>query len=226
MPNATPFATIRKIFGWFVLAVLVLTLFLILKQSPAPNVTTSLTAAESAERKLDAAAQAAQSGQPAQVQLDSSELNSYLAQNLQLAGSKSSDPAASSTNTSSTQQTDSPVSAPATSGADPQTIEQAASTVEDVKVNLDGDLVETYVVFDFHGKDLSLQIDGHLYTQDGYLKFDPVSGKFGSFPLPQSAFQEAVERMTTSPENREKLRLPNNISDIEVENGQVVISYK
>jgi hypothetical protein len=95
-----------------------------------------------------------------------------------------------------------------------------------VKVGMDGDLVKTYVVFNFHGKDLSLEIDGHLYTQDGFLRFDPVGGKIGSFPLPQSALQEAVQRMMDSPENREKLRLPPSVSNIAVQNSQVVVSYK
>jgi hypothetical protein len=226
MASASSFATVRKIFGWFVLVVLVATLVLILKQSPAPEVATSSAAAQSAERKLDTAAEAAQSGQAAQVQLDSSELDSYLAQNLQLAGNKPSDAAADPTAASKNEQVASTASAPATGVDDPQTVEQAASTVESVKIDMDGDLVKTYIVFNFHGKDLSLQIDGHLYSQGGYLKFDPVGGKIGSFPLPQSALQAAVERMTTSPENREKLRLPDNISNIEVQNSEMVISYK
>lgn len=218
VPGATPFAIVRKIVSWIILVGLVLTLVLILKKAPAPDVVTSPAAAASAERKLDSAAQAASSGQPAEVQLDSVELNSYLAQNLQLATSTAAADAA--------QAPDSPTGATSTTSADRQTIAQAASSVENVKVDLNGDLVKTYVIFNFHGRDLSLEIDGRLYTQDGYLKFDPVDGKFGSFPLPQSALQQAVQRMMDSPENRDKLRLPSNISNIEVENSQVEISYK
>ncbi|MGH9687013.1 MAG: hypothetical protein ACRD5K_07990 [Candidatus Acidiferrales bacterium] len=213
MPRATPFSIVRKVFGWFVLAVLIVTLALLLRTSPPPIVITNAAAAASAENKLDAADQAAQSGQPAQVRLDSTELNSYLAQNLQLAGS-------TSTNSGDEAGT------PAVEGVDAQTAEQAESSVENVKIALDGDLVRTYVIFNFHGKDLSLEIDGHLYTQDGYLKFDPADGRFGSFPLPQSAVQEAVQRLMESPENRERLRLPAYISDMSVENSQLLISYK
>lgn len=213
MATATPFAIARKIFSWFVLVVLVLTLVLILKRSPAPNVATSPAAAASAERKLDAAAQAAQSGQPSQVQLDGRELNSYLAQNLQLARSTSTNSA----------DRDGP---PTVEGVDDQVAGQAQSSVENVNVALDGDLVKTYVILNFHGKDLSLEIDGHLYTQDGYLQFDPVAGKFGSFPLPKSALQEAVQKLMESPENRERLRLPAYISNISIENSRVLLSYK
>jgi hypothetical protein len=106
------------------------------------------------------------------------------------------------------------------------TLEQVQSTVKDVKVDMDGDLVKAYVIFDFHGKDLSLELDGHLSTQDGYVHFEPVAGKLGSLPLPQSTLNAAVEKMMSSPENREKLRLPGDISDIQIVNGQAVVKYK
>ena len=106
------------------------------------------------------------------------------------------------------------------------TIEQVQSTVKDVKIDLVGDVVKAYVIFDFHGKDLSLELDGHLGAQDGYIKFQPVSGKLGSLPLPQSTLDSAVEKMMSSPDNREKLRLPSDISGIDIVDGQAVVSYK
>jgi len=223
MPKATPFAIIRKIFSWFVLIVLILTLGLILKKSPAPRVVTSPAAAASAGQKLEAADRAAASGQSAQVQLDSTELNSYLAQNLQLAGS----PQSSATSASTAGKPSRPVTmTPDVADADPQTVAEAESNVKDVKIALDGDVVTAYVIFNVHGADLSLELEGHLYTNGRYLRFEPVGGKIGSFPLPQSALDDAVQKMMSSPENREKLRLPDNVSNIEVEGGQVVVSYK
>jgi hypothetical protein len=91
---------------------------------------------------------------------------------------------------------------------------------------MDGDVVKAYVIFDFHGKDLSLELDGHLRAEDGYLRFEPVSGMLGSLPLPQSTLNSAVEKMMASPENREKLKLPADISDIQIVNGQAQITYK
>jgi hypothetical protein len=93
-------------------------------------------------------------------------------------------------------------------------------------VDMDGDLVKAYVVFDFHGKDLSLELDGHLTAENGFLKFEPVSGKLGSLPLPQSTLDSAVAKLMASPENREKLKLPPDISDIQIVNGQAVVTYK
>jgi hypothetical protein len=111
-------------------------------------------------------------------------------------------------------------------GGDQATLEQVQSTVKDVKVDMDGDLVKAHVIFDYHGKDLSLELDGHLSADSGYIKFEPVAGKLGSLPLPQSALQAAVDKMMASPENREKLKLPADISDIQIQNGQAVVKYK
>jgi len=65
-----------------------------------------------------------------------------------------------------------------------------------------------------------------LNAENGYLKFEPVAGKLGSLPLPQSTLDSAVQKMMESPENREKLKLPNDISDIQIVNGNAVVSYK
>ena len=100
------------------------------------------------------------------------------------------------------------------------------SNVRDVKVQLIEDRVKAYVVFDVHGKDMTLQLEGRLGTQNGYLRFDPVRGQVGSLPIPQSTLQSAMQWLMDSPENREKLKLPSDISGLRIENGEVVASYK
>jgi len=45
-------------------------------------------------------------------------------------------------------------------------------------------------------------------------------------PIPQSTLESAVQRLMDSPENREKLKLPSEISDLRIQNGEVVASYK
>src|SRR6266850_2027579 len=116
----------------------------------------------------------------------------------------------------------------ATSGAapTPQEVEQMRSNVRDVKVQLIDDRVKAYVVFDVHGKDMTLQLEGRLGAQNGYLHFEPLSGQIGSLPIPQSTLESAVHRLMDSPENREKLKLPSEISDLRIENGEVVVGYK
>jgi hypothetical protein len=71
-----------------------------------------------------------------------------------------------------------------------------------------------------------LELDGHLSSENGFVKFEPVSGRLGSLPLPQATLNAAVEKMMASPENRDKLRLPADISDIKIVDGQAVIQYK
>ncbi len=209
MPDVPWTKILYRVLSWGTLAALVVTLVLILRKSPLPDVPYDPAAAARVEQKFTAAEQARAAGQPAQVHMDRTELNSYLAQNLELEGSAPASGAA-----------------PGQPAGDPPTVEEVRSTVKDVTIDLEGDLVKAYVVFDFHGKDLSLELDGRLGSQDGYLKFQPVAGKFGSFPLPQSALDAAVQQLMASPENREKLRLPPEISGIQIVNGEVVISYQ
>ena len=233
MADPALYKKLYQVLKWSSVAGLVLTLILVLRKSPTPNIPYDPNAAARAEQKFEAADQAKAAGQPGQVKLDNSELNSYLSQNLQLEGQQSTSAAAAGSvaaptgaapASSSAAPTD-PVAAIAASNEQP-TLDQVQSTVKDVKVDMDGDLVKAYVIFDYHGKDLSLELDGHLSSNNGYIKFDPVAGKLGSMPLPQSALQAAVDKMMASPENREKLRLPNDISDIQIVDGQAVVKYK
>ncbi len=232
MPEPAIYKKLYEILKWSSVAALLLTLVLVLHKSPAPNIPYSANAAAAAEQKFQAADRAEAAGHPGQVQLDRSELNSYLAQNLQLGNQPAADTTAALHPTSNgnfpTVGSAVPPDDPASTfpGGDQTSLEQVQSTVKDVKVDMDGDLVKAYVIFDYHGKDLSLELDGHLSADNGYMKFDPVSGKLGSLPLPQSTLQAAVDKMMASPENREKLKLPADISNIQIQNGQAVVKYK
>lgn len=213
---------------WASLAYLVYVILLVLHKSPPPAVTVDPAAVARVQQKFEAAAEAKSAGESAQVQLDSTELNSYLAQNLQLAGSPVVNASANGPSDAAPQTTpvsdSAPVASPSAS-AQPS-VQEVQSSVRDVKVDMEGDLVEAYVVFDSHGKDLSLELEGRLSAENGYMKFEPVAGKLGSLPLPQSVLNAAVDKMMDSPENRDKLRLPEDVSNIQIRDSQVVISYK
>jgi hypothetical protein len=233
MPVAPAFKTLYKILYWSSLVGLIIVIVLVLRTAPAPSVPFDPGAAARAEKKFQAADQAKAAGQPGQVALDRTELNSYLAQNLQLAPQSpatgagaapvAADGSAVAPSTNGSAAND---PAAGVAGSEQPTLDQVQSSVKDVKVDMDGDIVKAYVIFDFHGKDLSLELDGHLTADNGYMRFEPVSGKLGSLPLPQSTLNEAVEKLMASPENREKLRLPPDISDIKIVDGQAVIQYK
>jgi hypothetical protein len=228
MANVALLNKIYRIFTWVTLATLVVVVALVLRKSPAPQIPNDPKAAARAEQKFEAADAAKASGQPAQVQLDRNELNSYLAQNLQMQnptpGEASSSPSPVTNPPGNTAPSSDPTAG--IGGSDQPTLDQVQSSVKDFKIDMEGDLVKAYVIFDFHGKDMSLELDGHLRAENGYMKFEPVSGMLGSLPLPQSTLNAAVERLMNSPENREKLKLPNDISDIQIVNGQAQVTYK
>ncbi len=226
VPARSKVAYIYRILTWSSLAVLLVALALVFKKPRVPNVPSDPTAAARVEQKFAKADQAKATGQAVDVDLDRTELNSYLHKNLQLEGAQPDVVPAAGPATSAPASDAQQASPTGGIPGDAATLEQVQSSVKDVNVDIDGDLVKAYVTFNFHGKDLALELDGHVGSDNGYLTFDPVAGKLGSLPLPQSTLQAAVDKMMASPENREKLRLPPDISSIAVSNGQAIVSYK
>ena len=170
-----------------------------LRRAPAPQVTVSPQAAQSAQRKLESLvvppSLSRAPNESRRIELSEEELNSYLAAHLALGGAEGEEP----------------------------TVEQLRSSVHDVKVTLQGDQVGVFAVYSLAGKDLTLQMEGRLHVVNGYLRFEPTGGNLGDLALPQSALSAAVSRLFENPENREKFRVPPEIRDVRVENGALVI---
>jgi hypothetical protein len=99
-------------------------------------------------------------------------------------------------------------------------------TVRDVRINLVEDRLRAYVLFDFHGVDLSLELEGRLGVRDGYLRLDPTAGRLGSLPLPRNTLESAAARLFDSPQNRETFRLSPAIADIRIENGELILTSR
>jgi hypothetical protein len=211
---------IFRIVRWAVYACVLIVLILLLHKSAPPAVSTTPEAAARAEQKFQDAQQAVAQGQPATLRMDETELNSYLASHLVLPGSK---PPAAGTNAAAS---DTPSGTPNADQPTMDDVEQMRSNVKDVKVQLIDDRVRAYVVFDVHGKEMTLQLEGKLGADNGFLRFEPVKGQIGALPIPQATLEAAVRRMMESPENREKLKLPSDISDLKIENGEVVAKYQ
>lgn len=214
--RTSPWKLIFRFVRWSTYAVAVVTLILALHKTPPPPVETNPQAAARAEQKFEDAERAVANGHPATVRVDETELNSYLSSHLEVAGKEAPKPAALA---------DQPDNA---GGSSPtaQDVEQMRSNVRDFKIQLEDDRVKAYVLFDVHGKDMTLQLEGRLSAQNGYLNFEPISGQIGSLPIPQSTLESAVRRLMASPENREKLKLPSQIADLRIENGEVVATYR
>lgn len=214
--------------NWATLVILIVVIGLILRKSAPPQIEADSQAAARAAMKFSQAESAVAASQPYELTLERTELNSYLRQNLGIAGTDQSQPASANSPDASPLPASQPPAQTQTAlaAAGDPSVAEVQSSVRDVRVDLDGDIVRAYVVFDFHGKDLSLELDGHLSSAEGYIQFQPVAGWFGSLPLPQSSLNAAVDRLVSSPENHEKLRLPPGIESIAVENSQLVINYQ
>jgi hypothetical protein len=247
--SASPWKIWLRVFRWSTYAAALVTLILLLHQAPAPpDLQVTAQAAARVDEKFQEVEQAVAAGQPASMRMDQTELNSYLASHLELPGAARLQYAAPTASLaggggSSDGVAAQPPSAAQAVSALPATalsaddsagsgmpsaadIDQMHSNVKDVKVQLVGDRVIAYVVFGVHGADMTLQLEGKLGSDHGYIRFEPLSGQIGSLPLPLSALQNAIRRLTESPENREKLRLPPDMTDLKIENGEIVTTYK
>jgi len=231
-PGATPvadaqsskmsvLALIFRIVRWTVYACSLIVLILLLHKSAPPVVSTTPEAAARAEQKFQDVQQAVAQGQPATLRMNETELNSYLASHLVLPANQTPNAAPNAPPAS-----DTAGGAPNGDQTTMDDVDQMRSNVKDVKVQLVDDHVRAYVVFDVHGKDMTLQLVGKLGADNGFLRFEPVSGQIGALPIPQATLEAAVRKMMESPENREKLKLPSDISDLKIENGEVVAKYQ
>jgi hypothetical protein len=215
---------IFRIVRWSTYVVAAISLIMVFHAVPPPVIATSPQAAARVDQKVEAVEQAVSSGQPATLRLDQTELNSYLASHLDI--SPNASPSAAPATAPAPAADNATSGLPTPTGTTAEQVEQVRSSVKDVKVELIEDRVRAYVVFDFHGKDMTLQLEGKLGASNGYLQFLPVGGQIGSFPIPQSTLETAVQKMMGSPENREKFKLPAEMSGIKIENGEVVATYQ
>lgn len=95
--------------------------------------------------------------------------------------------------------------------------------VKGATVHLDGsELVGTFTV-NISGKDVYVTIGGTLGASNGQMQFTPVEVKMGSLPIPVSAVRYKLREKLDSPEMRDRLKLPESVKDIRVENGEIVL---
>ncbi len=96
--------------------------------------------------------------------------------------------------------------------------------MKDYKVNFDGDVARGQFVTQIGGKDVYVTLAGHLGSKDGYATFDPTEFKVGDLNVPLSLVSGALQKKLT--EQRDRLKLPDDVGDIRVENGQLVATQK
>jgi hypothetical protein len=89
---------------------------------------------------------------------------------------------------------------------------------------MDGDLLRGQFLTRIAGKDVYLTLAGHLGAKDGYATFDATEVKVGDLTIPASLVNEVLQKKLA--EQRDQLKLPPNVKDLKIENGQLVFVEK
>jgi hypothetical protein len=107
-----------------------------------------------------------------------------------------------------------------------RTSENSGAVVRDMKLNLAGDRLRAYVLVNLRGKDITVVFEGKVHSVNGYLDFEPLSGKIGALPIPKDSLKRALKEMAATPDTRSMMRLPSNLRDLHVEDGKLVVVYR
>jgi hypothetical protein len=99
-----------------------------------------------------------------------------------------------------------------------------APNVGEPVVTFEGDLMKGQFVTELGGKKVYITVRGHLGAKDGYATFEPTEFKVGDLNVPVSLVNDALQKKML--EQRDKLKLPDYVSDVKVENGELVVTKK
>ena len=96
--------------------------------------------------------------------------------------------------------------------------------VKDYQVSFDGDVAHGQFLTQIAGKDVWVTLAGHLGSKDGYATFDPTEFKVGDLNVPVSLVNDALQKKLS--EQRDRLKLPDNVGGMKVKNGELVMTQK
>jgi hypothetical protein len=203
---------LQRIVSLSTLAISVFTLFLVLRR-PAPvaapiSPKAMAANAQSFQEKVSQLEQPKESGAgDNEVRMNADELNAALAQ---AAGALTSQTAPGND------------SSAASGGASQASM--AMPTLKDPQLSMDGDLLRGQFLTQIAGKDVYLTLAGHLGAKDGYATFDATEVKVGDLTIPASLVNDVLQKKLA--EQRDQLKLPSNVKDLKIENGQLVFVEK
>jgi hypothetical protein len=197
------FSQLFRLARWTIVLGCLVALFMMFRHPSPPVVAVDPEGAQKVGDKFLAAQEAAKQGQSFTMPLTEAELNAWLQSNLALSGG-----------------------AAQTGPGGPPTQEQVQSSMKDLKLHLVGDQIHAYTLYTLYGKDVTLQLTGKLQVKDGRIRLDAKEGMIGTLPIPKATLGSAVSGLFDSPTNREKFVLPPHIADVQIQNGELLISYK
>ena len=210
---------LQRILSFATLAISILTLVLVLKRPApvAPMLPPAATAAnaQSFEEKVNQLTQPRMPGESgSDVRINSGELSAALAQAAGLLPATTPSPSTNATSPSS-------ASSPASPAME---FPGEVPNIKDYQVSTDGDLIRGQFLTQIAGKDVYLTLAGHLGSKDGYATFDATEVKVGDLSVPASLVNGVLQKKLA--EQRDQLKLPNNVKDLKVENGEMVFVEK
>jgi hypothetical protein len=204
---------IDRIISVATLVTSLMALFLVLKKpapvAPPQPAAAAVANAQSFQQKVQQLEQPTEPGQPpAEVHLTSDEVGAALAQAAGQLPLVAAGQAASG--------------APLSSADAP--IAPGQPEVKDYQVSFDGDVAHGQFLTQIAGKDVWVTLSGHLGAKDGYATFDPTEFKVGDLNVPVSLVNDALQKRLN--EQRDRLKLPDNVGGMKVENGELVMTQK
>lgn len=208
---ATPglLSRVFRILPWISLILSIGVLLLILRQTPPLSIQTDPQAADRVAEKMAQLQMAVQASQPHAESLTKRSSISGCATILPLRPPIKA------------QQAGIPVPV----GSEPS-VQEVQSALKDVRMNLKGNQLRVYALFALYGKEISLQLDGTIETQGGYIRLKPTASKLGSLPIPSSTLNYVVHQLFDSPQSRDKFQLPPQIESVRIENNTLVIATR
>ena len=213
-PAASP---VRRIVGAVILIALVGVLLLMFRKPAPVNAPMSArdvaTNAESFQQKISTLAPPQTSDDPSAVSQAVAEEVRLTVDEVQAALTEANDPAmaaaAKAALSGSTQ----------LSSGEQVTLQSAAPSV-----TFENDVVKGQFQAEVAGQKVYVTVAGHLGARDGYATFDPTEFKIGDLTVPVSMVNSSLQKKMD--EQRDRLKLPDFISDIAVQNGELVIKRK
>ncbi|HTR23718.1 MAG TPA: hypothetical protein VMI10_07015 [Terriglobales bacterium] len=205
---------LQKIISYATLVISIVTLVLVLRR-PAPVAAPVAPAAAAAnaqsfQEKLEKLERPRTPDEaPTEVRLNAGEINAALAQAAGTMAATANAPASGG---------------PANGSGGSMEFPGPVPDVKDYQVSMDGDLVRGQFLTQIAGKDVYLTLAGHLGSKDGYATFDATEVKIGDLSIPASLVNQVLQKKLN--EQRDQIKLPSNVKDIRVENGELVFEEK
>jgi len=103
-------------------------------------------------------------------------------------------------------------------------IGSGAPTIKDQHVSFEGDVVHGQFLTEIAGKDVWITVSGHLASKDGYATFEPTEFKVGDLNVPVSLVNPALQKKLL--EQRDRMKLPDYVGDVKVQNGELIMQQK